>query len=369
MSEVVILANALLCATIAAEPIPEEIDAIRHTLEHGSYEECWEIMATSPASVLRRECFIPALIRALGAEPDEHGLALLAESALAQMRDAAAPHLLRVLRDNTGRAKVRTVAARILASPSPDVIDALMESATDRDSDVRASAIHALGMLGGDKALAVIISARKDSDPEVRATVCAALADLHRGVLGSATALTELLRDHDAAVRLAATKALFGLGAAASASSEPLIVATKDPCPLVQHQAILTLACVAPDAPATVDRLISCLADDKWETQAAAAVALGWLGPRANVSIPSLCALLQRSDAHELVRLQAVESLAPIGGDSQQSLDALVAASRDANELVRTAATAALKATQSDSGPRARMDRGFPGEATGPPAK
>jgi HEAT repeat protein/S1-C subfamily serine protease len=235
--------------------------------------------------------------------------------------------LLERVRDvNKEAADVRAEAAAALTKIGPPdkkdvpaLIDALRDDAAP---EARRYAAAALGKMGDAARPAVddLVRACGDTDAEVRAGAATAL-----GVLGDEfrdktyARLLDLLKDGEKPVRKAAWDALAKLGKPPDAEPLKALLATAK-YPEARAYAIIGLSYLGPgSAPA----LVKALAEDKdAEVAGLAAFALGTL----KVRTPEVCAALTGAlDREEkLVKLEAVQALARLGGDPAVGVDPLV---------------------------------------------
>jgi HEAT repeat protein len=119
------------------------------------------------------------------------------------------PELLVALADgeNAGR---RNAAAEALVALGRAAVDALCETLTSADSDVRKLAADALGEIGDVRAVAALSPAVADADRNVRAAAAEALGKI--GGADAAAALEGALRQDDQTLRLATLDALGRAG-------------------------------------------------------------------------------------------------------------------------------------------------------------
>jgi HEAT repeat protein len=264
-----------------------------------------------------------------------------------------------------GEGKVAQAAVVALGeSNDPRVVPLLRDATESADGDVRFQAVLALARVAPESAetLATLTKAAQDSDAEVRANVAAALADL---ALPQGRPLLEtLLGDSHQAVRLEAALALAELGA--RAATQPLLAALADAD--VAPQAVRALGQLRdPEAAPALQQLCR-----RWTAaaplKAAAAAALaalddplgwaelkGWLSSsrreargmavyacgehRLHQAVPLLKPLLANERLPD--REAVAQALGRIG--SEEALEALAAATDDADPDVAAEAQAALE--------------------------
>lgn len=133
------------------------------------------------------------------------------------------------LKDENPRAR-RTAAARLakMGAGAKDAIPHLTEMVKEEDTDVRLSAVYALGKIGpSDKetAVAALATALDDQDLIVRKFAVEALANVGDA---SVVALTQALGDENLSVRKDAAKALLDLGQPALQAITQAAVSNED---------------------------------------------------------------------------------------------------------------------------------------------
>jgi HEAT repeat protein len=125
------------------------------------------------------------------------------------------------------RWEVRSAAAHALGkAKDPSTMDLLVGLMKDQSSDVRTAAADALGTMGDPQAIAPLVYALKDNESEVRKMAVAALSRIDKNWAVSETArslipeLRRALTTGDWAVRQAAASALEQLGERVTATNE-----------------------------------------------------------------------------------------------------------------------------------------------------
>lgn len=212
----------------------------------------------------------------------------------------------------------------------------LVQSAMDSDSDVRRLAVAIAADVGTPEVLPAILSAASDDDPEVRSMALASLAR-HPDPSGS-TVASQAISHPDASVRAHAVDALVACASdpdGVETLLRPLLV---DQDPGVRARAAAGLFRVRPGSGAT-DRVVVMIRSPDPATRAAAVIALGDLGERADLVEQAV------TDADADVRKAALGALAAVGGNGHK---ALVLALGDSDAGVREAAVATLTALGSE---------------------
>lgn len=208
--------------------------------------------------------------------------------------------------------------------------DAALRDLASERAKVRAAAAGALGDAEPERAgeaVAALVRAVDDLDPDVRAAAILSLGDL--GDPAAAEPLVLRLDDGVPAVRQCAAMALGRLGAAAA--FEPLARALAEGPPDLRFQAATSLAEIDPAR--ARDPLVAALADGDPEVVGAAALGLGAIGDRA--AADPLAARLghparrTRFDvAYALAELgdrRALDPLAAFAADRELAWDAIEA--------------------------------------------
>jgi len=232
-------------------------------------------------------------------------------------------------------------------------VNPLLTALKDSDPNVRKSAAEALVKIGSP-AVNPLIAALKDSDKEVQKSVAEALGKIGQPAVNP---LLSVLMDSDSHVRRFATEALGKIGD--SKAIDPLITALNDSDRYVRESAAEALGkttwkpsndeisanywiilrefnkCIAIGSPA-VNPLITALKDSDKEVQESAAEALGKIGQPA---VNPLLLVLMDSDPH--VRKFATEALGKIG--DSKAIDPLIKVLKDSDWYVREFAAEALQ--------------------------
>jgi HEAT repeat protein len=292
-----------------------------------------------------------------------------AEYAIAKMGPEVVPALIETLAHHD--ALVRWRATQALAQIGPDAkeaVPALIQALQDENSVVRGNAANALGMIGVEAREAVqpLIAALGDSDFFVRksGTAMIALGKIGPAAREAVPFLIQELKAPDSATRTSAAEALAGIGPAAVDAAPALADALKDQNARVRVRASIALAKIGPRATAAVPALIQALSDnlDWLSPREYAARALGEIGPEAGEAVPALTRVLTESDAaaeakpastrerwrgyHAQMRAAAAEALGKIGPEAKEAVPVLREALEDKDEGVRQAAAEALQRIQ-----------------------
>ena len=245
--------------------------------------------------------------------------------------EQAVPSLCATLRDVDWRVRKSVVDA--LVSFGGASVNCLSEGLNDPDGDIRQASARALAQVGDERILPLLLQVSYDRNVEVRAAVVEALGRV--GGPGAVTRLTESLSDtarskwHDKPVCELAIDGLQQIGTA-----EALAAVDHFSHPKTQPE-------TQPESPATSEfsdiyQLMDQLSDRSWEKRRAAVKALGQLADTS--AVPALIEQLHDEDSH--VRYAVVKELARYHDDAV--IDALLDALHDPECLVSDAAAEAL---------------------------
>ena len=304
--------------------------------DHQLRQRAAEQLASRPWS--EDPAVIPALIRALADDSS-----IVVEEAQRSLRrlgpEAAVPALARTLASRNKT--VRLHAAEVLrdlgqdASPATPALLTLLD---DRDPGIRAVVAHALGNVGGEDALKGLIKGLTDKSPRARSAVAFALGSMGPDAALSAPRVRQCLTDPDPNVRVASARALWQITGDASASV-PVLIATLDR-PNAWDSA-LALGAMREAASNAVPALINLVQREKvprpLREMPVSALALGQIGMPA---IPALIEITTHGDAR--VRTSAAIALGFVGSKAESAIPHLVPLLRDSDGDVRRAATLAL---------------------------
>jgi HEAT repeat protein len=222
-------------------------------------------------------------------------------------------------------------------------LPALMEAMRkDKEPQVRAAALEAVGQVAGRQAVAPAQRALvEEKDERVRAAAAAALASAGAQAAAAQGALEEaLIKDTNAAVRASAAEALVGLGARAVSS---LVKGLREGSADSKRLSADALGRLKLTPPEVIAGLLAALADDSAVVRLAAVRSVGSIGPKAQRAVLPLQGLLAK-DIDEAVREAAATSLGQLGPRATVAVRALAtAAESDPSLAVRKAARQTLQ--------------------------
>jgi HEAT repeat protein len=263
------------------------------------------------------------LVAALAAalrDPDAEvrGEAVAALEEIGPSAKSAVPALIAALDDADEQLPTHLGAVCALAAVGAAAEPALKKALADKDPRLRAGAVNVLGRLFAKdpSSAADLVGALKDADPFVRRTAVGAM----RGAVGEADealpALLETLQDTDVTVRREAAALLRVLG-------REYRITGYDKWP-------------------TAAELYKALKDEDEEVRGRAEKALGALAMSGKYVVQDLAKRVKR-DGSASDRAAAAEALGRIGPDARDAIPTLTAAADDTDETVRKAASKALE--------------------------
>ena len=246
---------------------------------------------------------------------------------------------------------VPVVAAETLGKIGPEaktavpaLIELLKRKATD--SNVRYEAIRALGAIGDAKeAIPALTELRKEHNYSVSMAAARALWSIkswskERPPTYNGRTLEQLAAMAESTDRRMRWQAAMDLRLAGSAAAPILTELLKGDDHDIQRIAASNLACIGPETKAAIPLLIELFkvqnTDAPNDARGAAAEALGKIGPAA---IPALMPLLKKESA---ARGAAASALGGMGAEAKTAVPALTELLKDEDDQVRRAAASAL---------------------------
>lgn len=237
--------------------------------------------------------------------------------------------------------RVSAVSALSNYGNEPGIKETLIEALNDNEQQVRLKAIGALGRIGSDASDAVdplIELFKEEYLSQSRVVICKAL-----GCIGANNiiieALTEALNDEHPTVRLAAARALAGMGYRAI---KPLTEALKNDSPGVRAAAAEALGLIGPPARVSRTALLDAWEDNDLGVAIRATVAMARIGPDTENFLTTLKLALENDD-HRM-RIGGATGLAMLGPIARTAVLDLRHALEDGSADVRIMACEALGA-------------------------
>ncbi len=209
---------------------------------------------------------------------------------------------------------VHDMTPEALGQIPPAAIPALADLLGNKDYGVRHAAAKAFGKIGPDAKAAIraLTELLKDKREDVPYYAILALGSIGPDAETAVPALTELLKEE--CVRHAAAESLGKIGPAAKAAIPGLTELLKDKDESVRRVAAEALGRIGPAAIPLVSDLLD---DEDHDTRGAAIQALGQIGAAA---VPTLMGLLKNEDD----RLDAAEALGNVGPRARMAIPSLV---------------------------------------------
>jgi HEAT repeat protein len=280
----------------------------------------------------------PVLV-ALLADPDEQ-VRLFAAKALNGVRPdlIVEPILPRLAEEDPKR---RVEAAKLLGyamERGDAALPALIEALGDENAEVRLMAVGALGVMNPSKAAKDLAKLIGDDDVRVRKAVVQSLGRARGAKAIALKALAKVAGDEDHQVAGPALRAMKDLDA--SAGVPTFLAALSSENPLVKAAALLALGSAGDKADAVVPAIVAALADESSTVRGAAFSALRTLGEKAGAALPALLARAREEASPD--RAGALGALAYISPGSKTVLKTLVSALTDADPTIAMCAESAL---------------------------
>jgi HEAT repeat protein len=293
---------------------------------------------------------VPALVGQLNAkDADIRRETILALAGIGPGAKAATGDLVKLLdeKDFQYRGAAAFALGKIGAA---DATAALKKSLEADDPMLRLASVWALLQLDptNDEYAKIAVprlgAALSVDRPRVRREAAAALGRLGPKASGAVAQLQKALQDDVPEVRLEAVVALAEIGSASQPAVQDLTALVNGDDPVARKPAAYALGRIgsgAKDAVPALRRLQQ--SRDRLE-QTVAAWALVQIAPDADIikmTVPLMIEALKNSPRADM-RVEAARTLGQIGAGSEAAREALTAASKDADEAVRKAATDAL---------------------------
>lgn len=217
------------------------------------------------------------------------------------------------VRGNAARWLGLSEAARVDSRVAARVVDRLGPALRDADAAVRASAATALGGLGGEEAVRLVVGALADPVGAVREASIEALHGLGPEVLGAVLEAVHAAAPPVVARVFAGVRELVALhGAGAVQALADALRGGRELTALGREAACLALGDLGPAAEDAAPALLGALDDPNEDVRAAAALALGFLGVDDEIILSDLKRMLR--DSVPAVRRQAALAASRITG-------------------------------------------------------
>ncbi len=258
-----------------------------------------------------------------------------------QAREAL-PDLTEALNDSDPR--VREGAAQAIGQLGRDAIPVLVSMLSHSDKYIRRNAVWGLGKLGSQakSVLFDLCKSLKDEDARTASGAAQALGNMGEDAATAVPNLAEAMRGTNIVLCRLAAKALSQIGRPALST---LIVHLKHHDPFVCGEAAVALGWMGPKAAPAVTHLIDILRKSKPKTGAAVAQEL--LGhPTPVTPIAPIHGTTGEQSPEEAGRASVITALGRIGPDAMTALPYLQDALLDPADPIRRAAEIAIRQVQ-----------------------
>ena len=259
-------------------------------------------------------------------------------------RDAVVDSLLPSLRDEDSDVRLGAVEAlkELKVVASEKVVDALLQSLSDEDSEVRCYAADTLRKLKvtSEAMVDALLQSLSDENSSVRSTVAMALGELKEVSAALVDTLLRRLADEDWRVRSTAAKALGKLKVASDGVVDALLQSLNDEHSEVRLEAAEALGKMGMMSDVVVNALLQNLVEEESWIRSSAVWVLGEVGATSDVIVNAL--LLRLADEDWQVHFWAAMALGKLKVASDRVVDALFQSLRDEISLVRYSAAGAL---------------------------
>ena len=215
---------------------------------------------------------------------------------------------------------------------SDDAIPGLLELVEDSDSDVRSSAVSALGAIGSEVAISGLLKLLEDSEYDVRWSVEEGLGNICDKAAIEGLLKRELVEGSEYDVRWSAAEALGKMGN--KPAIEGFLKLVEDSDSDVRRRAADALGNIGDKA--AIEGLLKLVEHSEYYVRSSAAEALGNIGDKA--AIKGLLKLVEDSNSH--VRLSAAHALGNIG--DKAAIEELLKLVQDSDFYTRGNAAEAL---------------------------
>jgi HEAT repeat protein len=293
------------------------------------------------------------------------------------------PDLIRTLRSRAATDRIRAAKdLGRLGSLARESLPTLVGLLRDDEAKVREAAAHAVGQMGTG-ALAALSGMLAHSDKYVRRNAVWAMGRLGTGALPALQGLCRALEDPDPRTASGAAQAIGGMGEAGADAIPSLTAAMRGTNIVLCRLAAKALSQIGTPA---ISPLIAHLQHSDPFVRGEAALAVGWIGPKARVAVPYLAGLVRgresrsmrdtpppygtmsraslaesddldnatpvaapvadSSSPEEACRVYAAQALGRMGPTATSAVPELKIVSRTGSDALRAAATLALRQIQ-----------------------
>lgn len=268
--------------------------------------------------------------------------ALRSITKLGLMAREALPDLTAALNDSDPR--VREGAAQAIGQLGQDAMPVLVKMLTHPDKYIRRNAVWGLGKLGPQAKPVIfdLCKSLKDEDARTASGAAQALGNMGEEATASVPNLAEAMRGTNIVLCRLAAKALSQIGRPALTT---LVVHLKHHDPFVRGEAAVALGWMGPKAASAVSPLIDLLRNTKPKARATVAKdLLGHVTPATPIGPLTGGSGEQTPD--EAARANAITALGRIGPDAMTAMPYLQDALHDPAESVHRAAEIAIRLVQ-----------------------
>ncbi len=285
---------------------------------------------------------LPALI----ADTHHHNAAirlgaLRSISKLGQLAREALPDLTAALNDSDAR--VRECAAQAIGQLGRDAISVMVRMLSHPDKYIRRNAVWGIGKLGAQAKPIIFDLCRslKDEDARTASGAAQALGNMGEEAAIAVPNLAEAMRGTNIVLCRLAAKALSQIGRPALTT---LIVHLKHPDIFIRSEAAVALGWMGPKANQAVTPLLELIRSvTPKQTSASAQSLIGQITPATPIAVVTES---REQSPEEAARLNAITALGRIGPDSIVALPDLQDALHDPVDAVRRAAELAIRLIQ-----------------------
>lgn len=251
--------------------------------------------------------------------------------------------LLKAARDKDDRARIAAVSALCeLSPPSPEVVNALVDSLHDKNVVIVNSAVWYLGryQLSSEKVVPILAKLLVDERRGIPELAASGLRLYGKKAKASVPALLTACASSAPSIRRTAVQALGDIDPELPEVRDALERSLKDPTFRVKVEAARLLWHANYKRERAISILRSAIEEPTSDARRLAVKYVGKIGPAAKDSIPSL--ILAAKDSSSDVRYEVANALGNIQSEPQLTIPALLKLMKDADQFVRIESTRAL---------------------------